>query len=406
MRRTPKRSDGKRTLENLLKSALELFAKHGYYGVSIPMIARKANVKTATFYQYFTDKEAIYKKLLSEAFYLFENYLQASYNQSVKHRISNFVQNYFAFFIENPHYYRILHEAVYLRRIALKKIEKILDYAVSHICPASDFVDQMVLRWFVTGPTRFIAIYNSLSSNYRIEGKVIEELVDFTLHGIDSNEHKLSEEVFQIDVKPVVVETTTTRLKLLQAAEKLFGSRGYRNTLVSDIAKVAKVASGTVYVHFQSKEQILEELVTSTNRNFRLTLSTTIRKFQDRRDAEIAGYFTFLKFFNLHPDMYLIVRQAEFFNPEISMNYYMKILQSYIPPLEKAISNGQLRNFTPQNLALILMGIGHFMGEDLVVQHRVKDHEIVTYLERLASYLYKGLNSKEREKLSLNEQTK
>ncbi len=403
MRRSPKRSDGKRTLENLLKSALRLFAQHGYHGVSVPMIARKSNVKTATFYQYFADKDAIYKKLVSNSFSLLQSYLQSVDGNTLEGALRQFVENYLAFFMNNPEYHRILHEAVYLRKNIFEKVEKVFDTTVNRICHVDDDVDRMVLRWFITGPVRFVAIYNSLHSNFRIENEMVEEILKFTLNGVDPDNHRLTDEVFKIGVRPITLETTTTRMRIIQAAEKLFGSRGYKETQVSDIARVAKVAAGTVYVHFQSKEQILDELVMSTNRNLRLTLSTAIKHFEDRRDAEIAGYYTFLRFFNLHPNMYIIVRQAEFFNPEISRAYYDKILESYIPPLQKAILNGQLRKLTPQTLALILMGIGHFMGEDLVVKTRVNEVKVKDYLQRLADYVYTGLTVKKTQNTSSKE---
>ncbi|MFN3284486.1 MAG: TetR/AcrR family transcriptional regulator, partial [Pseudothermotoga sp.] len=147
------------------------------------------------------------------------------------------------------------------------------------------------------------------------------------------------------------------------------------------------------YVHFKSKERILEELVMLTNKNMRITISTAIKKFSDRRDAEIAGFLAFLKFFMLHSNMYLIVRQAEFFNPVISRNYYEKIFNSYLPPLEKAMKDGQFKNFSPANLALALMGIGHFMGEDLVVQKYGNIQRVNSYLSNLSRLIFKGASA-------------
>ncbi|MEJ5230366.1 MAG: TetR/AcrR family transcriptional regulator [Pseudothermotoga sp.] len=393
MRRKPKRSDGKKTHENLLKSAMQLFAEYGYYGVSIPMIARQAGVKNATFYQYFSDKEAVYQKILDDSFDRFQELMAKVKGDSTQEIIRSFVERYFEFFTENRYCYKILHEAVYLRKVVFRKVEKTLSKVLTKMIPNCDEEKTMVLRWFITGPTRFVSIYKSLHGDYSVDEKMKNELVDFAVSGLDANDHKLDEHVFQIDVKPLNIEVTSTRMKLLQAAEKLFGSRGYRNTMISDIARLANVASGTFYVHFESKEKILEELVLTTNRNMRITISTAIKKFADRRDAEIAGFLAFLKFFMLHHNMYLIVRQAEFFNPEISRNYYEKILTSYLPPLHKAMADGQFRNFTPQNVALALMGIGHFMGEDLVVQKYGNMQSLNDYLSLLSTLIFKGTSA-------------
>lgn len=393
MRRDPKRSDGKKTLKNLLNAANELFATYGYYGVSIPMIARKACVKNATFYQYFNDKESIYQQLLNHSFEKFQTIMNRVNGIEQDQVVRSFIESYFEFFSANKYSYKILHEAVYLRKTVFRKVEKTLNRILDRIVPKCDEENRMVLRWFITGPVRFVSIYKSLHDDYDVDQKLVSDLVQFAVRGLDTNDHRLNKEVFQIDVQPLSIEITSTRMKLLQAAEKLFGSRGYRNTMINDITRIAGVASGTFYVHFDSKEKVLEELVMSTNRNMRITISTAIKRFSDRRDAEIAGFLAFLKFFMLHSNMYLIVRQAEFFNPAISRNYYEKILSSYLPPLEKAMKEGQFKEFSPNNLALALMGIGHFMGEDLVVQKHGSAQRINDYLSKLANLILKGIPS-------------
>ncbi|MDI3495180.1 MAG: hypothetical protein PWQ72_1307 [Pseudothermotoga sp.] len=393
VRRQPKRSDGKKTLSNLLNSATRLFADRGYYGVSIPMIAREANVKNATFYQYFKDKESIYRKILEDSFNKFFNLMIKIDGRDTEEILESFLMNYLAFFSRNRQHYRILHEAVYLRKATFRRVEKTLNEVLHRFFPETlDKTKEMILRWFITGPIRFIAIYKSLHADYEVDRRTIDDLVEFLMKGFDPDAHELDRSVFYIDVKPLKIEVTSTRMKLLQAAEKLFGTRGYRNTMISDITRAANVASGTFYVHFKSKEEILEELVMTTNKNLRITLSTAIKRFHDRRDAEIAGFMAFLKFFMLHPEMYLIVRQAEFFNPSISRNYYEKIFNSYLSPLSEAIQSGQLKNYSPNNLALFLMGIGHFMGEDLVVQKHGNIQETTVYLQKLAPLLFKGIS--------------
>ncbi|WP_041082454.1 TetR/AcrR family transcriptional regulator [Thermotoga profunda] len=391
MRRDPKRSDGKKTLKNLIGSANELFAAYGYYGVSVPMIARKASVKNATFYQYFNDKESIYQKLLEHSFGKFQSYMQKVNGTKLDQVVRSFVESYFEFFSNNQHCYKILHEAVYLRKFVFRKVEKTLNRILDKIAPKYDEEKKMVLRWFVTGPVRFISIYKSLHNDYSVDQKVVDDLVEFAMKGLDPNNHELSKDVFEIDVQPLKIEVTSTRMKLLQAAEKLFGTHGYRNTMISDITRIAGVASGTFYVHFDSKEKALEELVMSTNKNMRITIATAIKRFSDRRDAEIAGFLAFLKFFMLHSNMYLIVRQAEFFNPDISRIYYEKIFNSYLPPLKKAMKDGQFNAFSPENLALALMGIGHFMGEDLVVQKYGNIQNVNNYLSHLSLLIFKGI---------------
>lgn len=63
-----------------------------------------------------------------------------------------------------------------------------------------------------------------------------------------------------------------TRKKLKKAALFSFEKKGYSSTQIGDITKKAGVAQGTFYVHFASKEELLEELLSEFNENFRTHL--------------------------------------------------------------------------------------------------------------------------------------
>lgn len=54
------------------------------------------------------------------------------------------------------------------------------------------------------------------------------------------------------------------REQLLEVAERLFLSKGYEKTAVSDIVREAGVAQGTFYCHFKTKEDILVAVVRRT----------------------------------------------------------------------------------------------------------------------------------------------
>src|SRR4029077_8382820 len=50
------------------------------------------------------------------------------------------------------------------------------------------------------------------------------------------------------------------RDRILQAAVKVFARNGFHATRVSEIAKAAGVADGTIYLYFKSKEELLISL--------------------------------------------------------------------------------------------------------------------------------------------------
>lgn len=53
------------------------------------------------------------------------------------------------------------------------------------------------------------------------------------------------------------------RAELLELAARMFAERGFRATTVRDIADAAGILSGSLYHHFDSKETILDELLSS-----------------------------------------------------------------------------------------------------------------------------------------------
>ena len=60
-----------------------------------------------------------------------------------------------------------------------------------------------------------------------------------------------------------------TRAKLVKAARALFEKRGYLDTNINDVSSRARVAYGTFYTYFSSKEEIFEEVVEELVASFR-----------------------------------------------------------------------------------------------------------------------------------------
>lgn len=59
----------------------------------------------------------------------------------------------------------------------------------------------------------------------------------------------------------VVKEAEERKEEILDAAEKLFGTKGFDNTSTGDILDAVGIARGTLYYHFKSKEEILDGVI-------------------------------------------------------------------------------------------------------------------------------------------------
>ncbi len=60
--------------------------------------------------------------------------------------------------------------------------------------------------------------------------------------------------------------TELTRQRLIKTALELFTTRGYHDTTTAQIAKKAGIAEGTIYRHFASKQQLVNELYRAAQR--------------------------------------------------------------------------------------------------------------------------------------------
>ena len=59
----------------------------------------------------------------------------------------------------------------------------------------------------------------------------------------------------------VVKDAEVRRNEILDAAEELFGSKGFDQTSTNDILDRVGIARGTLYYHFRSKEEILDAMI-------------------------------------------------------------------------------------------------------------------------------------------------
>lgn len=196
-----------------------------------------------------------------------------------------------------------------------------------------------------------------------------------------------------VDRQPRTARGEATRQRLLSAAELLFGRNGYHSTSVADITGGAGVAQGTFYLYFGSKDEVFGELVRDLSRRLRRAIARDMAGVEGRLQMEDVGLRSFLRFAAEHRDLYRIVFESQFIDPELFEWYYRRIAEGYVEGLTAAMEAGEIRRLDPETVAYALMGAAHFMGMRWVLWEDQEPSEEV--LESLRMFIREGLSPRE-----------
>lgn len=74
------------------------------------------------------------------------------------------------------------------------------------------------------------------------------------------------------------------RARILEAAARVFASKGFFSSTVAEVAREAKVADGTIYLYFQSKDDLLLRLVDARMEALREAMEAALAPTEDPRE--------------------------------------------------------------------------------------------------------------------------
>jgi AcrR family transcriptional regulator len=156
-----------------------------------------------------------------------------------------------------------------------------------------------------------------------------------------------------------------TMRKILDAALAEFGEKGFSDSSIVSITSRAKVALGTFYTYFDSKEALFAALVQDMSRRVRDHVAPAIADTADTLDAERQALASYLDFVVHNKQVYRIIDEAEFVDPAGFRTHYETTAARIAARLQGGIDAGQLRPCDPlanEVRAWALMGMNVFLG--------------------------------------------
>lgn len=379
-----------RTRELLKEAAEELFSRLGFVQTSVAAICRESGLSNGSFYRHFKTKEDIFSEVTGDMMALVTAALSEIRGENLKDALNNFYRTTFNVLWQCRKKYVAFHEAEYIFPEIDSEVDRSYTEAASGIFEPLNIKLSPVLKWFVTGSARFAAMYWIILKGMPVPNRTINSFIDFVTVGFGSKE-SYSKDSVNYSPEKIQRHDSGTRDSIFRAAEKLFGKKGYFNTSIYEITALAGCGQGTFYIYFDSKCSLMKELVLWGNKRLRHAMKNSSKNMKGKVNREIRNYKTFIHFMSTHKNLYEIVRESEFILDGVGQEYYEKIVHSYISSLDKSINNGEIRKLDPLDVGIFLMGLGHYMGLDLIFRPKYDIKNLDEYLHELALLLTRGL---------------
>jgi AcrR family transcriptional regulator len=178
-----------------------------------------------------------------------------------------------------------------------------------------------------------------------------------------------------------------TLRKILEAAREEFGERGFSDASIVGITSRAKVALGTFYTYFDSKDAVFRALVADMSAQVRDHVAPAFKGAKDGIDAERRALAAFLEFASGHKQVYRIIDEAEFVDPAGFRQHYETTASRIAARLTEAAERGELSgDLTPDAIdavAWAVMGANVFLGLRYAVWGSGDPQAIASVMNRL-----------------------
>lgn len=194
---------------------------------------------------------------------------------------------------------------------------------------------------------------------------------------------------------------------ILEAAIALFSERGYDNTSIEQIARIAGVGKGTVYSYFQTKREIIKGFCEFELEKIHIELVKSSNKNASVLEQMLTIYMTEFRHVTQNREFgRLYMREAVFpKDTEVQDNLDIddKYFQMLFPILEKGQERGELRKD-----AELLHITAHFYSLYVLIISswyigRIQTEEVESAMELLFSQAMEGLQPRQETTLNREE---
>ncbi len=184
-------------------------------------------------------------------------------------------------------------------------------------------------------------------------------------------------------------------LRILDAAIKVFARKGFYNSTIADVAKVAEVAEGTIYLYFKNKDDLLISIFEHSMGIFIQAALKEIEGIDDPKEKLKRFLGLHLRLVQENPDLAQVLqielRQSSKFMKEYEGGKFSEYLNVVRSILEEGQAKGAFRkDLEPRILRRAIFGAVDEMALDWLLMTK-KKYSLESCAEQVSDMIVKGI---------------
>ncbi len=182
---------------------------------------------------------------------------------------------------------------------------------------------------------------------------------------------------------------------ILQAAEKLFGEKGYQGVSVDEIARTAGVAKGLINYHFGNKETLLIHVLSKGTTTMFAELDTVINKQKTAKAKVRAAVEMYLSVASAGPGLTRMAMMAVFeasYSESIRklwLDFMEQNLGKFNDLIDEGVTNGEFKPVDSQFVTQLVMAMAFEVLRTATLRQESLDPEKAG--EKVTKILFEGI---------------
>jgi len=192
-------------------------------------------------------------------------------------------------------------------------------------------------------------------------------------------------------------KNTEKYYRIIEAATKVFAKNGFYQSKISEIAKEAKVADGTIYIYFENKDDILISLFEEQMKAVIDNMEVQISGIDDPAKKLERFASTHLDLIEKNQDMAEIIQVELRQSGKFMKEYKNEKFIQYLDIIENIITEGQKRGIFKEDVIPKVAKRAFFGALDEVSRFWVlstrRQYDIRTVAKQISEYFLNGIRA-------------